>query len=246
MWESILLPVVSISIIFILSSCQVEQSTNALDTTSGVIILVDFDHSGIVDNCISCHNGIAATDKSANHIPAPNTCETCHTVNTWSINAGGGGGGNAGGSGSSDDGGSGENTADFDHATVEGTPCMDCHNNQIKAGKPDGHPPAPDTCEMCHDTQDWDNVASGSSGDGGNSEDGGSDEDAADFDHATVEGTPCIDCHDNQTEEGKPVDHRPAPDTCEICHNTNDWDEIITAPASTISSPFSDPLILTN
>ncbi len=204
MWERITAFLVSMFILLALNNCQPLPSSNHLhlnDTASGVIITADFDHSGIIDNCASCHDGIMAEEKPTDHIPTDAPCETCHSVDTWDIQV-----------------------EDFNHAAVEGTPCIDCHNNQTEAGKPDDHPATPDTCELCHNTDDWDEVASASEDD-----DHDEEEMEEDFDHATVEGTPCIDCHNNQIEEGKPDNHPATPDTCELCHNTDDWDEINTA-----------------
>ena len=40
----------------------------------------NFDHTGIVTGCATCHNGVKAVGKQGNHMPTTNLCENCHTT----------------------------------------------------------------------------------------------------------------------------------------------------------------------
>ena len=98
------------------------------------------DHTGLVDNCQSCH-GVTASGKSPNHMPTspdnPGTvndqdCGDCHTPGTFS-------------------------TGTYDHAGVING-CNSCHNNVISVGKLPNHiPTSPDSqdCADCHNTTNF-------------------------------------------------------------------------------------------
>jgi hypothetical protein len=48
-----------------------------------------FDHTGITDNCRSCHNGTIATGVSSGHMTFPVNnfdCNHCHRTNAWTPN----------------------------------------------------------------------------------------------------------------------------------------------------------------
>jgi hypothetical protein len=154
--------------------------------------------------CIDCHNNVVEEGKPADHIPASDSCDNCHTMDDWDIN----------GSGSYDDG----------HPPIGDAMCVDCHNNVIQEGKPDDHIPASDTCENCHITSDWEDVAGGSSTSGSSDED---DEEESE-DHPPIGNLMCVDCHNNVVEEGKEDDHILTTNVCEACHTTNDWERILT------------------
>lgn len=101
-----------------------------------------------------------------------------------------------------------------DHNEVLGT-CSSCHNGALARGKPSDHPATTQECDVCHAAGSrWDPLRTSSS------------DDDDDFDHAGIT-SGCIACHDNVTEEGKPADHIPSPDTCELCHNTEEWEPAV-------------------
>ena len=155
--------------------------------------------------CIDCHNNVVEEGKPDDHIPASDNCENCHTMDDWYIN----------GSGSYDDG----------HPPIGDMMCIDCHNNEIQEGKPDDHIPASDSCENCHNTSDWDEVAGGSTPPpGGSTED---DEEEME-EHPPIGGLMCVDCHNNVVEDGKEDDHIMTTNVCEACHTTGDWERILT------------------
>jgi len=41
------------------------------------------DHAEVIGTCSSCHNGVIATGKSANHIVTTLECDTCHMTTNW-------------------------------------------------------------------------------------------------------------------------------------------------------------------
>ena len=102
-----------------------------------------FNHSAvsIVGNtatptCASCHNGTAATGRSASHVPLPATaqdCLTCHGTAFTSFTL-----------------------STFDHAAAGVTTnCASCHDGRAHDGvlviaKPAGHIPTADDCSRCH------------------------------------------------------------------------------------------------
>lgn len=155
--------------------------------------------------CIDCHNNVIEEGKPADHIPSSDSCDNCHTMDDWDIN----------GSGSYDDG----------HPPVGDAMCVDCHNNVIQEGKPDDHIPSSDTCENCHVTSDWENVA-GSSTSPGSSETDDNEEEMEE--HPPIGNLMCVDCHNNVVEEGKEDDHILTTNVCEACHTTEDWERILT------------------
>jgi hypothetical protein len=89
-----------------------------------------FDHTGITGNCFSCHNGSTATGKPQNHVPSPNTCESCHNTMSWAV---------AGG---------------FDHTGITGN-CGSCHNGSAATGKPQNHFVTNVDCAECHTPAGW-------------------------------------------------------------------------------------------
>ena len=81
----------------------------------------------------TCHNGSIAPGKPANHIPAPDTCESCHTTRAFL-------------------------PAVMDHSIVSSS-CFTCHNGTTVPGKPANHITSLNTCESCHtSTASWASV----------------------------------------------------------------------------------------
>lgn len=87
------------------------------------------DHSTFVNNCISCHDGVTASGKSAAHITTTDVCDACHQKfpAAWAP----------------------VSVASVDHSHVLGT-CVSCHNGTTASGKPPAHISATDVCDACH------------------------------------------------------------------------------------------------
>ncbi|MEZ4291167.1 MAG: cytochrome c3 family protein [Myxococcota bacterium] len=83
-------------------------------------------HTGIVDNCYTCHNGTIATGESTVTFRRTAYHRTCHTPNGWV-------------------------PASFDHAGIVNS-CFTCHNGTSATGKGTNHIPTGNTCETCHNT----------------------------------------------------------------------------------------------
>jgi len=198
------------------------QNANVSRPSARVLL----DHAGLISDCAACHDGINATGKSINHILTDAPCETCHTVETWLIT----------------------NTAApvpivsaFDHTTVVGTPCLDCHDNVVEQGKPVDHVVSSDICDECHTTDTWaiptaTPPAEPPPADPTVPAPVDPPPPEIEFDHTTVAGTPCLDCHDNVIEEGKPLNHIESSDACADCHTTETWD-IVPAEVPPVDPP---------
>ncbi|WP_455222961.1 hypothetical protein [Kaarinaea lacus] len=100
--------------------------------TSTLPVDPNLDHSTFVGTCVSCHNGVTASGKSATHINSTDTCEACHTVypDLWVP------------------------IASVDHTQVLGT-CESCHNSIIAVGKSPSHIQTILDCSVCHSTTAW-------------------------------------------------------------------------------------------
>jgi len=94
-----------------------------------------FDHTGIVNNCASCHDGVTATGKDAKvnpaHIVTNEDCSVCHNTTAFAA-------------------------AKFDHTGVvdNGINCSTCHDGVTARGKipPPDHVPTTQDCSVCHQT----------------------------------------------------------------------------------------------
>ncbi|MBQ0757345.1 MAG: hypothetical protein KBT54_09605, partial [Amphritea sp.] len=64
---------------------------------------------------------------SANHIQSSNTCDDCHSTNTWL-------------------------GASFNHDNVSPGTCSSCHNGNTATGKPGNHFVTSLQCDECHNT----------------------------------------------------------------------------------------------
>ena len=87
-------------------------------------------HNLFTDNCISCHNNVSASGKSAAHMKTTDTCQACHSNTLWIP------------------------VASVDHSEVLG-PCLTCHNGIIAVSKSPFHIPTTTACENCHSTTSW-------------------------------------------------------------------------------------------
>jgi hypothetical protein len=90
----------------------------------------------------------------------------------------------------------------FNHATVAGQACLNCHNGTAATGKPAGHLATSNNCQSCHTTLAWLPVKT--------------------VDHSQVTGT-CASCHNGVTAVGKPSKHLATSAGCNSCHTTNAW-----------------------
>ncbi|MDH5218211.1 MAG: hypothetical protein OEX19_10970, partial [Gammaproteobacteria bacterium] len=93
--------------------------------TSSVGLRALFDHTGIVDGCSTCHDGVQATAKPATHISTTSECHFCHTAITW------------------------RPPKRVDHTQVVGS-CISCHDGVIAVGKSPTHINTTDSCDGCH------------------------------------------------------------------------------------------------
>jgi len=80
--------------------------------------------------CVTCHNGVDASGKVANHINTSDNCETCHNNGAWIP------------------------VRIVNHDSVLGS-CDSCHNNVIAKGKSPFHEITELSCESCHTTSNW-------------------------------------------------------------------------------------------
>jgi predicted CXXCH cytochrome family protein len=185
-----------------------------------------FDHSGIVDNCVSCHDGSIATGTAAKtnppHIPIGNQdCSVCHTPTAFA-------------------------QATFNHQNITNN-CGSCHNGITATGKDNDHVPTIGDCVDCHQTTGFlpatfnhagivDNCSSchatgfatpkiadhvPTTQDCGVCHTTNAFRPAT-FDHTGISGN-CESCHDGNTAKGK-IDavpaHIPTSLDCSSCHTT--------------------------
>ena len=193
-----------------------------------------YDHTGITDNCASCHNGTTALGKTPppDHVPTSQDCHLCHVT-------------------------TGFRPATFDHAGIVDN-CRSCHNNVFAIGKSVSHVPTNQDCGVCHNTRTFigavfdhtgivDNCASCHNG---TTARGMHDTHLATgmdchfchttatfvggswFHDASTAGS-CNTCHNGTDARGQPATgHFITSAQCDNCHTTNAW-----APASTYRHP---------
>lgn len=89
-----------------------------------------FDHTTAVGACVTCHDGVIASGKSAVHILSSDLCDACHTVDYWVP------------------------SLTIDHTQVVGS-CSSCHNGIIAAGKSPTHVVTSEDCDVCHLVSTW-------------------------------------------------------------------------------------------
>ncbi|MDH3535467.1 MAG: hypothetical protein OER87_06965 [Gammaproteobacteria bacterium] len=189
-----------------------------------------FNHTGIVDNCASCHNGTDATGLSAkpNHInigppdfPVVQDCSVCHNPTAFA-------------------------NATFDHQGISDN-CGNCHDGYYARGRHTNHVPTNDDCVVCHQTTGFkpatfshagivDNCASCHAagfatpkkvGHVATNQDCGvchtpSAFKPASFDHTGIVDN-CASCHDGNTAKGKMdavPQHLETGLDCHFCHTT--------------------------
>ncbi len=105
------------------------QDCGVCHVAGGTFAPAVFDHTGIVDNCVSCHDGVTATGKDAktnpDHISTNQDCSACHVPTAFS-------------------------QANFDHQNISND-CAVCHGVSV-IGKHNNHVPTNEDCVVCHTT----------------------------------------------------------------------------------------------
>jgi len=147
-------------------------------------------HKARPSQCVVCHDGIAAKTKPADHIETDKDCNYCHLISngTWvpALRVPG-------------------NPA-FSHTGIF-SGCVDCHDNVIQQGKPDGHMPVSNRCSACHAVNSW--------------------TPARHLEHTQALGA-CMNCHaPDQGERVQPSNHLKTSNNCTACHTEDTWVPIL-------------------
>ena len=164
-----------------------KKNTGHLTTTqdcsvchvAGTFLNAVFDHTGIVDNCASCHNGTDATGMPPVPVDHPDPlgkdCSSCHNTTAFA-------------------------GAKYDHTGIVNG-CASCHDGATAIGKtpPPNHVPTNGDCSDCHQTTGFL---------------------PATFDHVGIVDN-CSSCHDTGFATGKSATHIATIQDCGICHNTS-------------------------
>jgi hypothetical protein len=88
-------------------------------------------HIGIAPgSCQTCHNGVTAPAKPAQHLVTALSCDACHRTTTW-------------------------RPATFTHLGAAPGTCMSCHNAMQAKGKTAAHFVTVRSCDSCHRTTSW-------------------------------------------------------------------------------------------
>ena len=188
--------------------------------------LIHFSHErATMESCVSCHNGVDATDKNVAHIATNDQCNDCHSTAAFTpvvrVNHG-----NVMGTCNSCHDGvatAGKptthlNTSDqcdnchstivfipaifVDHQDVIGT-CSSCHDGLTAMGKTVTHIETTDECDKCHNTKSF--LVSSTL--------------RPTVDHNAAIGE-CVDCHNGIVAQGKTASHITTTDICDACHAT--------------------------
>ena len=188
-----------------------------------------FDHTGIVNNCSSCHGDNPTSTpvgpmKNPGHITTADDCSLCHVPGTFTNavfdhtgrvdNCAECHGDNTAGASTkksinhlptTEDCSVCHNTtafsgARFDHTNVTNN-CTQCHDGATAPGKtpPPNHIPTNQDCNVCHQTTGF---VPGT------------------FDHIGIVDN-CVSCHDGKTAKGKSNNHVQTNQDCNVCHSTS-------------------------
>lgn len=182
-----------------------------------------FDHTGVVDNCSSCHGDGqpgAITKMNNGHVPTTQDCGVCHVTGTFAT-AVFNHTGIVDNCASCHDGTGATATvktpthlpttqdcadchnttafagAKFDHKGIVGS-CTTCHDGVTATGKDGKHVPTNKDCDVCHKTTGF---IPGT------------------FDHTGIVDN-CESCHDGALAIGKNNGHVATTADCGLCHNT--------------------------
>ncbi|NOT96836.1 MAG: cytochrome c3 family protein, partial [Nitrospira sp.] len=130
----------------------------------------------------------------------PGSCATCHGVSSTGLPTNHKGGTNRAAACDSCHRTTGWIPATMNHTVVAATPCSTCHNNTLSRGIPAGHRGGmtAGACSNCHRTTAWT---------------------PATFSHTGVTPGTCATCHNGTNGvTGKPANHIPSTQSCDVCH----------------------------
>ena len=164
--------------------CAACHFTNAFVPTRGTFHA--HGHKARPSQCVVCHDGVTAKTKSIDHIETDKDCNFCHLISngTWvpALRVPG--------------------NPSFSHIGIF-SGCVDCHDNNIQQGKPEGHMPSSSRCSACHATNAW--------------------IPARHLEHTQALGA-CLNCHSpGQDERVQPSDHLKTTNECKLCHTLDTW-----------------------
>jgi hypothetical protein len=199
-------------------------ATPALGAAGALGRTASFNHRRVAGTaCVSCHDVVSGTGKTANHIATSDTCESCHTTTAWLP------------------------VTRVDHLQVKGS-CVSCHNKTVASGKGSNHITSSDTCETCHTTNAWtparfdhvgvaahtcktchdslhaiglpvNHVPTSAECDTCHGTLGWK---PAKLDHTNLTSN-CVSCHNNSIALGVPPAHMSTQRDCATCHSYADW-----------------------
>jgi len=176
-----------------------DQDCGTCHLAGGAFTPAIFDHTGIVNNCASCHDGVSATGLSLNHITIGigQDCSACHNPTAFA-------------------------GAKFDHTGILNN-CGACHNGDAARGKipPPNHVPTNDDCANCHQTTGFLPATFDHVGivDNCTSCHGVGFATGKSVNHVTT-GEDCGVCHTTNTFVGAVFDHTGIVDNCASCHGS--------------------------
>jgi len=172
------------------------QDCNICHVAGGTFAPAVFNHDGIVNNCASCHDGVAATGMSQNHLPTNGQdCSVCHITSDFA-------------------------NARFNHAGIVDN-CASCHNGTTASGKtpPPNHVPTNEDCHVCHVTTGFIPATFDHSGIVGNCSSCHNNVFAIGKSGSHVlTNQDCGVCHNTTTFIGAVFDHTGIVDNCSSCH----------------------------
>jgi predicted CXXCH cytochrome family protein len=160
-----------------------------------------FDHTGIVDNCASCHGdnaSAAVTKKSIDHVSTTRDCSVCHNTTAFA-------------------------GARFDHTGIVNN-CSSCHDGATARGKtpPPDHVPTTQDCNVCHQTTGFIPGSFDHVGIVDNCSSCHNDVFAigkASASNHVLTNQDCGVCHNTRTFVGAVFDHTGIVDNCASCHD---------------------------
>jgi hypothetical protein len=176
------------------------QDCGVCHVSGGTFATAVFDHTGIVSNCATCHDGVGAAGMSVGHVPIgpEQDCSACHSTIAFS-------------------------GASFDHADIVGD-CSSCHDGTTARGKtpPVNHVPTNGDCVECHQTTGFIPATFSHAGIMENCvscHGAGFAEGKSDGHVQTNED--CGVCHNTDTFVGAAFDHTGIVDGCASCHGVS-------------------------
>ena len=173
------------------------EDCNVCHVAGGTFVPSVFNHTGIVDNCASCHDGVAATGLTPTHLPTDGKdCSVCHNTTAFI-------------------------GASYDHTGIVNN-CVSCHDGVTARGKapPPDHVPTNGDCSNCHQTTGFIPATFSHIGIVDNCTSCHGAGFAIDKPVAHVPTSEdCGVCHNTSTFIGAVMDHTGIVDNCASCHN---------------------------